>query len=483
MNQNIKKQTNRKMRCFITITVLFTMLFCCMGCSKKTPREALEEAYEKTFFENNPTETLLGLTELNTKLGENAAHSTGFSVTLQELSGKDFGVYAGVLSGLGITVDSASDLLNRKAVTTMDITYGGTTYLTLGGQIQGSEIHLTSPQLLDSSLFVDLSTLSEDLSSDSMIAQALKDSGFTIPEDFSADILSALTSSASLAEMNDVITACETLYEEILVEKVGKKAVTLPEEIPFKTVYTVTIPKQAYVALLSTALDYSYESTASLSESLGETDTVPDASDLQEAKQQLQETADILGDIVMTVSVTKDGFINYATSTVKYNADTMTFTASFTGEKNPLEEVSVVMDGTAEGKAVTLSFEQNFDTENNALSLYLKATEDDTTVLTLDCAAEYRDIEKGKKYTLDFDYLELETVTGPNPEDIVSVSLAGDYYVNTAECNISAPKDSEYNLFRMSEEDFSALFGEVLANLLEDPLLSKLLGSFLSIEY
>lgn len=481
MNQNNHKSTHKARR-LITILTVFAMIFCCAGCSKKTPREALEEAYEKTFVKNNPTENTLGLTEINTKLNENAAHSTGFSVTLQELSGADLGPYGGVLTGLGLSVDSASDLLNRKAAATMDIIYGGTTYLSLGGQIHGSEIHLTSPQLLDNSVFVNLSTLQEDLSSDSLIAQAFKDSGLTLPEDFSADILSALTSS-SLAEMNDFITACEALDEEILVEKVDKKAVTLPEDVPFKTVYNVTIPKQAYVALFSTYLDYSYEASASLAESLGETDTVPTSSDLEEVKQEMQKIADVIGDIVITVSVTKNGYINYATSTVSYNTDTMTFTMSLTGEKNPLEKVSVVMNGTAEGKEFSFSFEQDYDTENNEINLRAKATEDDQTILTMDCAGSYTDIEKGKKYTFDFDYLELEMTTGPEPEDTLSVSLAGDYYVDTTVCNITAPKSSEYNLFRMSQEDFSALYIEVLKNLQEDPLLSGLMGSLLGSEY
>ena len=179
MNQTHSRKPRKAYR-LITILTVFTLLFCLMGCSKKTPREALEEAYEKTFTENNPTENLLGLSELNTKLNENKAHSTGFSFTIQELSYEELGEYAALLSGLGISVDSASDLLNRKGTATADITYGGTTYLTLTGQLQGSEIFLTSPQFLDNNLSIDLSTLKEDLNSDSLVAQLFRAYGITL---------------------------------------------------------------------------------------------------------------------------------------------------------------------------------------------------------------------------------------------------------------------------------------------------------------
>lgn len=477
MNQTTKKQHARTLRRIFTLTALFALLFCVAGCSKKTPREALDKAYEKTFADSNPFESILGVSELNTKLSENKAHSTGYSLTVRELSGKDLDEYAGYLTGLGISVDSASDLMNRKSAGTLDITYGGTTYLTLGGQIQGSEIFLTCPQLLNSSLSVNLSTLKEDLNSDSALAELFRNSGLTLPEDFSADFFEAITSAAAPEDLNDLISAYEALDEALIVEKLGKKEITLPSDVTAKTVYKVTVPKHAYVAFINAVLEYANESSASLSEAIGSAETDSETFNLLDAKLKVQEFADAAGDIVITVAVTKEGYINYMVSTVTAGEDTATFTASLTGANAPLEECKIVMDATVNNEAYHFDFVQKFGTKLNDVSLFAEASKENTKLFSFDCAGTFDNIEKGQKYTLDLDYLDLEY------GDTLSVSLTGDYYVDTTECNIAAPAASEYNLLRMSEEDFSALFAEVLTNLSKDPLLSGLLGYFMGQTY
>ena len=210
--QTYKTKTSRKLHKFMACLALFSMLFCLSGCGKKTPREALEEAYQKTFFTGSKLENLLGLTDIHTKLSENKAYSTGLSLKIQELSGADLGSYAGFLSGLGITMDSASDLLNRKSAATVDITYGGTTYLTLGGQIQGSKIHITSPQLLNGSLMVNLSTLKTDLASDSMIARALRDAGVALPEELFSELTESFLNPSSLLKLSELTESFQKMW-------------------------------------------------------------------------------------------------------------------------------------------------------------------------------------------------------------------------------------------------------------------------------
>ena len=467
-----KKTSSRTLRTFLTVSVLFTMLFGLAGCSKKTPREALDEAYQKTFVTENPTEALLGLTELSTKLNENKAHSTGYSFTIQEISGEDIGNYAGYLSGLGLSVDTASDLLNRKGNATMDITYGGTTYLTLGGQIQVSELFRTVPQLLDSSLTVDLSTMQEDLNSDSMIARLLRDNGIVLPDDLLANLTQALTATSAQENAESLMTAWEDLDAAIVVEKLGKKEISLPEDVTAKTVYKVTVPKHAYVAFVNAYLDYSDRTTASLTEAFGlEEDAAQQSStDVLDTKLKFQEFADSMGDIIVTVAVTKEGYINYMTSSVTAGEDTATVTASFTGANAPLEECKIVADATIDQKAYHFDLTQEFDTENNEIDLFARASVDNTELFSFDCVGTFDNVEKGQKFTLDLDYLELEYGTD------FSLSLAGDYYVDTTVCDIPAPAPSERNLLRMSQADFTALLMEVSTNLQEDPLLSGILG-------
>lgn len=472
MKTTTKGTRTRLLRTFITVSALFTMLFCLAGCSKKTPREALDEAYQKTFVEENPTEALLGLTELTTKLNENKAHSTGYSFTIQKISGKDLGSYAGYLSGLGLSVDSASDLLNRKSIATMDITYGGTTYLTLGGQIQGSQLFLTVPQLLDSSLTVDFSTMKEDLNSDSMVGQLLRTNGVSLPDDFFANLSQALTATASPENTESLLTAWEDLDAAILVEKLDKKEISLPDNVTAKTVYNVTVPKHAYVAFVNAYLDYSDRSSASLTEAFGmdEETAQQNSADLSDAKLKVQEIADSIGDIVITVAVTKDGYINYMAGTITAGEDTATFTASFTGANAPLEVCKVVVDATIDKKAYHFDLVQEFDTEDSEIDLFARTSVDNTTLFSFDCVGTFDDVEKGQKFTLDLDYLELEYGTD------LSVSLAGDYYVDTTVCEIPAPTPSERNLLRMSQEDYTELLIEVYTNLKEDPLLSNIFG-------
>ena len=470
MKTTNKNMRSRTLRTFITVTLLFTMLFCLTGCSKKTPREALDEAYQKTFVDENPTESILGLTELNEKLNENKAHSAGGSFTIQEISGKDLGSYAGYLSGLGLSFDSASDLLNRKSIATVDITYGGTTYLTLGGQIQGSELFLTVPQLLDSSVTVDFSTMKEDLNSDSMLGQLFQAYGLSLPENLFAELTQALITAPSDTE--ELLAAWKALDEAILVEKLGKKESSLPETVTAKNVYNVTIPKQAYVDFINACLDYSEQSSKALTDALGTGASDETASDFTKAKEEFRKLADSVGDIVVTVSVTKDGYINYMVSTVTSGENTATFTASFTGTKAPLEACKLVLDASMGGKAYRFDLVREFNPTDNEIDITAKASEDNTQLFFFDCVGSFDDIQKGEKFTMDWDYMELEYGTD------FSLSLSGDYYVDTTVCNIPAPATSERNLLRMSQEDFIALLLEAKTNLEENPLFSTIFGMF-----
>lgn len=460
----------RTLRTFITVFVLCTMLFSLAGCSKKDPREDLEKAYQKTFVDGNPLESVLGFTELTAKLNENKAHSAGYSFTIQEISGKDMATYAGFLSGLGLSFDSASDLLNRKSVATMDITYGGTKCLTLGGQIQGSELFLTVPQLLDGSVTVDFSTMKEDLNSDSLIGQLFKAFGLSLPDNLFAELSQELT--AAPETTGDLLAAWEALDKAIVVEKLGKKEFSLPENVTAKKVYNVTIPQQAYVDFMNAYLDYCEQSSAAFTNALGAEGTNEPSVDFAEGKEEFRKLADSVGDIVITVAVTKDGYINYMVSTVTAGEDTASFTASFTGAKAPLEVCKLVSDATLNGKAYHFDLTQEFNSASNEIDITAKASEDNTRLFFLDCVGTFDDIKKGEKFALDLDYLELEYGTD------LTLSLAGDYYVDTTVCNITAPTTSERNLLRMSEEDFAALLLEVKTNLEENPLLSTIFGMF-----
>lgn len=468
MNQTRNKRTRKAYRLIAVLTV-FTLLFGCMGCSKKTPREALEEAYEKTFVTNNPSESILGISEINSHMNDNKAYSTGLSVTLQELSGKDISEYAGVLSGLGFRIDSASDLLNRKSAGTMDITYGGTTYLSLGGQLQGSKVYLSAPQLIDGALTVDFSTLKEDLSSDSLIGQLFTMYGVELPEDLFSDLMQSISTPASLADLGTIVSSYEDLCDAIIIEEADKKTVSFSSDVSYKKAYTVTIPKHAYSTLITSLLEYANNTSAGLSDATGNTEQTE--LDMLNIKLTIQQLADIIGDIVVNVAVTKDNYICCAESSINTGAERLVLTATFTGKDNPLNDTDVVFSLNAQGQTAEIIFAQDY-TDSNEVSFDLSVKVNGVTELKLSGEGEYKDVVKGQKYTFDYDHIDL------NMGDELSLSLSGDVYVDITKCDIPALSSTERNIFRMSEEDFTALGEEIMTNLQEDPLLSNVMNLF-----
>lgn len=466
-----KNKTNMK-RYFITMLALFTLIFCsagCGGCSKKDPKEALEAAYEKTFIDNNPLETIVGFSDINEAQNGKKAHSTGLSLTLQDLSGEGLDDLS-AFSGLGFTMDSASDLANRKTSGSLSVNYGGSTYITLGGHMQGSKVFLTVPQLLDGSISLDLSTIKEDLESDSLLATALRENGLTLPEDFSTDIFESLGSLSALENLGNLTSAMDDFTESILVKE-ADKSVSAPDDVKAKSLYTVTIPADAYTDLAKSFMEFFFGSVTEYFTALAEAfdGTVTEA-DLTELNDALDEFADIVGDITLTVAVNGDGYITYVTSEVTSETGTFTLTAKFLGKENPLHNTQVEFSGDIDGETFAFTYEDSFDTDDNTIALDADLTIDKETVLKVAFEGELTDVEKGKKYTLDMDFLELEV------PDVLSVSLAGSYYIDTTKCDITAPTGTEYGLLTMTESDLTALVMEVLTNLQEDPLLSELLN-------
>lgn len=464
MNQHRNKL--RKASRLIAFLTIFTLLFGCMGCSKKTPREALDEAFEKTFVTDNPSETLLGLSEINSHLSDNKAYSTGLSVTLQELSGKNISEYAGILSGLGFQLNTASDLSNRRSAGTMDITYGGVTYLSLGGQLQGSKVYLTAPQLLDGSITVDFSTLQDDLASDSFVAQIIDLYGIEVPEDLFSELLESFASPSSLADLGKLVSSYNELNDAITVEKIDKKSVDFSSDVSYKTAYCVTIPEYAYASFIIDVLEYAAD--ASLNFTDASERTVQEELDLLNTELAIQQLSETIGDIVLNVGVNKNGYICCAESSIGTGAESILFTATFTGKDHPLDDTDVVLSTTINGQTAELVYAQDFDSDANEASFDFSVKVNGSTELKLAGKGVYSDIVKGQKYTFDYDYIELEI------SDELFVSLSGNIYVDITKCDIPTPSSTEYNIFRMSEEDFSSLAEEVLTNLQEDPLLSKL---------
>lgn len=469
-NKSIRKSTGHRMRILITFLTLLTLVLGSVGCSKETPRETVEKAFKKTFTVGNPLEALLGTEELSNAVNEKTAYSSGLSLSLQELKGSGMDAYAGFLTGLGFRLDTASDLTNKKSAGTLGITYGNTDYLTLGGQLNGSKLYLTVPKLLNGSVSVDFATLEDDLASDSFLAQLLASQGLTLPEGFSSNITEKLFSPV-VPEIPEYLTnACDELHEQITVDKLKKEDVSLPDSVAYKNVYQVTVPQDAYAGVLDAAGRYMQEYMSSMIESMEDIASTEDY-DTEDMKEKLDVLADTLGDLDLTVAVTKDGYISYIAYEVQTGADTLAFAVEFYGESAPLEALEATLELVSENGSISFEYQQEYDTLNHELTFSSAMTYDDQT-LSFSGEGEFTGVEKGKKYTFDINYLEIKLA------DLFSVSLAGSYYLDTSSCEISVPSGTEYALFDMTQDDFTALAGEIFTNLQNDPVLSGLFGMF-----
>lgn len=471
MNAAAKKLTGRKIKKLLVsfITVL-ALLSGCVGCKKETPREAVDKAFEKTFSTSSPLENLLGISEIQKAIADKTPYSSGVTMTLQNLSGDMFGEYASLLSGIGFSVDSATDVAKEKLKSVIGISYGNTTYLTVNAFADASKIYLAIPQLLSGNLLVNLATLKEDLASGSFLGKAISDelasSGIEIPSDLNASIWNLFKADTSInATLPESITnAYDAMMKQIVTEEVKKNDVTLPSEVSAKKVYNMTVSKDSYRDLVSAIVQYVLDTVNAESAGIGSIE-MPSA---EEITSLVEEIVNALGDIVLTVAVNKDGYVCYMGSELNIQGITITFSSTLSGEKSPMEDVKAKLSANIMGQRITLSASQKFDMEKQSVAYNGKLTAGDFTA-EFSSEGSFRNVEKGKKYHFDLDFFEL------NCPGTLSFTLSGSSYTDVTACDIELPTGTEYEPLKMDETAFTGLITEIMTKLQSDPLLSGLL--------
>ncbi len=450
------------------------------GCSKD-PREAVEDALEKTLASSS-FEKAIGMNEINEALTGNTSHSSGITASVQKVSSPLLGAeYTELIEGFGITLDSAVDASKEQCSGKLGITYGDTTYLSAGAALDGSKLYLMVPQLLSGSLSVDFSTLGQDISSSALFADAFAQSGLSVPADLSLNLWEEF--SASPTELpQSVLDACNNLDKQIVVEKVKKTDISLPEEIAAKDVYTLTIPKEAYTEVVVAFLAYIQEDLLAVQENLlssiaenpalgGSISMDVDTLTPEAMEDYAEDIADMVGDIVLTVSVNKKGYANYISTDLEIEEVKIGFAVSYLGEKLPADDTQIKVTVKADDTKVTFTCSQNFDPEANKLTFSGKLSADDFKA-TFSGEGEYSNIEKGKKYSFDLNFFDFDC------ENLLSFTLAGSSYVDTTSAEITVPSGTEYELFKMDDTDLMNFVTELMTNLQSDPLLSEFLGLF-----
>lgn len=475
MNAAKENMTGRKTKkLLVSFIAVLALLSGCVGCKKETPREAVDKAFEKTFSASSPLENLLGISEIQKAIADKTPYSSGVTMTLQNLSGDMFGEYASLLSGIGFSVDSATNVAKEQLKSVIGISYGNNTYLTVNAFADASKLYLTAPQLLSGSLSLDLATLKEDLASDSFlgktISSSLASSGIEIPDELNASIWNFFTTETKIDTTlpESITNAYDAMMKQIVTEEVKKDDVTLPSEVSAKKVYNMTISKDSYRDLVSATVQYFFDSflDALSTESVNIADI--DMPSAEEITAFVEELVNTLGDIVLTVAVNKDGYVCYLGSELNIQGITVTFSSTLSGEKSPMEDVQAKLSANIMGQRISLSASQKLDIENQSIAYNGKLTAGDFTA-EFSAEGSYRNVEKGKKYHFDLDFFEL------NCPGILSFTLSGSSYTDVTACDIELPTGTEYELLKMSENAFTGLITEIVTKLQSDPLLSGLL--------
>lgn len=475
MNAAKENLTGRKTKkLLVSLIAVLALLLGCVGCKKETPREAVDKAFEKTFSASSPFETLLGISEIQKAIADKTPYSSGVTMTLQNLSGEMFGEYASLISGIGFSVDSATDVAKEKLKSVIGISYGNNTYLTLNAFADASKLYLTAPQLLSGSLSLDLATLKEDLASGSFLGKAISDelasSGIEIPSDLNASIWNLFTTNTTVnTQLPESITnAYDAMMKQIVTEEVKKSDVTLPDGVSAKKVYNMTVSKDSYRDLVSASVQYFFDSflDALSAESVNIADI--DMPSAEEITSLVEEIVNTLGDIVLTVAVNKDGYVCYMGSELNIQGITITFSSTLSGEKSPMEDVEAKLSANIMGQRIVLSASQKLDMDKQSISYKGKLTAGDFTA-DFSTEGSYRNVEKGKKYQFDLDFFEL------NCPGVLSFTLSGSTYTDVTTCDIELPTGTEHELLKMDETAFSGLVTEIMTKLQSDPLLSELL--------
>lgn len=475
-NNMTRKKCTKKLVSFLAI---FVLLLGCAGCRKQTPQEVVDNAFNKTFSGTSPIEKLLGSTEIQNAINKNTPYSFGSSITLQSLSGSAFGSYAALLSGLGFSYDSATDVANKKLQADIGVSYGGTTYLTAGVQADGSKLYLSVPQLLNGCLSVNLATLKEDLSSNDLFTQAFASSGLTIPDDLSFDIwnLFSADTTVDFSLPKDVQSAYDAMMKKVVTEKVNDAdAVTLPDGVSAKNIYTMTLTKEAYKDFAEAITNYVFDIfleqlNEQASAGLDITNIeIPDAAEIRTFVEELTNT---IGDLVLTVAVTKDGYVNCLASDINIEGNTLAFSVVFSGKNSPLEEIDAKVSAKIDGEKLALDYTQKFDSDKKTLSYKGGISFDDFSA-RISAEGQYSNVEKGKKYTFDLNFFEFTC-----SEDI-AFTLSARSYMDITKCEIGTPSATQYEILKMDENALMGLLTEVMTKLQSDPLLSGLLGGMLN---
>ena len=482
-----KNKTNRRFagkKFLVSALAALTLTAGLAGCKKVTPQEAVSEAVTKTMTESS-INNLIGQEKLNKKMTEDMKYSMNYSFTLEEISGEELDEeLANTLAGIGFEVESNMDVEDKKMAGTLDINYGGSTYLSVEAGLADSLISLAVPQLFDGFISIDYDTILEDIKNNPMFADALSMVDESVFEEFTIDELwDAFAESQNLdlesmgIDISDLTDAWESFEDAIEYTELKVKEADLPKEVAAKSAYEIVITEDAYSDLIkevaSFIIDEVFEELNS-NPTFQAMNGYTEAPSEEEIDSVVADIADMVGDIEITVAITKDGYLSYVYCEHTIEEVDIELEAMFTGKKIPTDDIAIELTlVNDEEETATFTYDQTFDTKENTIAFEGKfEIEDDeeTDGFSFSGEGEYSDVKKGEKYTFDLNFFELDF------SDIFSITVSGSMGIDTTDVDTDQPDGKEYSLFDMTQDEFTALGEEIMTNIENDPLFSELLG-------
>ncbi len=481
-----KNKTNRRFagkKLLVSALAALTLTAGLAGCKKVTPQEAVSEAVTKTMTESS-INNLIGQEKLNKKMTEDLKYSMDYSFTLEEISGEGLDEeLANTLAGIGFDVESNMDVEDKKMAGTLDINYGGSTYLSVEAGLADSLISLAVPQLFDGFISIDYDTILEDIKNNPMFADALSMVDESVFEEFTIDELwDAFAESQNLdlesmgIDISDLTDAWESFEDAIEYTELKVKEADLPKEVAAKSAYEIVITEDAYSDLIkevaSFIIDEVFEELNS-NPTFQAMNGYTEAPSEEEIDSVVADIADMVGDIEITVAITKDGYLSYVYCEHTIEEVEIELEAMFTGKKIPTDDIAIELTlVNDEEETATFTYDQTFDTKENTIAFEGKfEIEDDeeTDGFSFSGEGEYSDVKKGEKYTFDLNFFELDF------SDIFSITVSGSMGIDTTNVDTDQPDGKEYSLFDMTQDEFTALGEEIMTNIENDPLFSELL--------
>lgn len=482
-----KNKTNRRFagkKFLVSALAALTLTAGLAGCKKVTPQEAVSEAVTKTMTESS-INTLIGQEKLNKKMTEDLKYSMDYSFTLEEISGEGLDEeLANTLAGIGFEVESNMDVEDKKMAGTLDINYGGSTYLSVEAGLADSLISLAVPQLFDGFISIDYDTILEDIKNNPMFADTLSMVDESVFEEFTIDELwDAFAESQNLdlesmgIDISDLTDAWESFEDAIEYTELKVKEADLPKEVAAKSAYEIVITEDAYSDLIkevaSFIIDEVFEELNS-DPTFQAMNGYTEAPSEEEIDSVVADIADMVGDIEITVAITKDGYLSYVYCEHTIEEVDIELEVMLTGKKIPTDDIAVELTlVNGEEETATFTYDQTFDTKENTIAFEGKfEIEDDeeTDGFSFSGEGEYSDVKKGEKYTFDLNFFELDF------SDIFSITVSGSMGIDTTDVDTDQPDGKEYSLFDMTQDEFTALGEEIMTNIENDPLFSELLG-------